>query len=122
MVTFKLSCVRCVAGFTPNKFDSLFDGLKPSEITAAQMVDRARVSGADVHTAAGHKARSFTTSNAAKLQAGKFIGGTTKQCGGGGGGRPTWPRPVVAMGQLCRLLLRPLAQIWWQRCLSLEGR
>jgi alanyl-tRNA synthetase len=26
--------------------------------------------------------------NAAKLQAGKFIGGIAKQCGGGGGGRP----------------------------------
>ena len=25
---------------------------------------------------------------AAKLQAGKFIGGIAKQCGGGGGGRP----------------------------------
>jgi alanyl-tRNA synthetase len=25
---------------------------------------------------------------AAKLQAGKFIGGVAKQCGGGGGGRP----------------------------------
>jgi len=37
-----------VAGLTPQTFDCLFDGLKPSEITAAQMVDRARVSGAEL--------------------------------------------------------------------------
>ena len=37
-----------MAGFTPQTFDCLFDGLKPSEITAAQMVDRARVSGAEL--------------------------------------------------------------------------
>ena len=37
-----------MAGFTPKKFDLLFDGLKPSEITAAQIVDCARLSGAEL--------------------------------------------------------------------------
>ena len=37
-----------MAGFTPQTFDLLFAGLKPSEIKAAQMFERARVSGADL--------------------------------------------------------------------------
>ena len=37
-----------MAGFTPQIFDRFFDGLKPSEITAELMVDRVRVSGAEL--------------------------------------------------------------------------
>ena len=37
-----------MAAFTPQIFDLFFDGLKPSDITAELMVDRARVSGAEL--------------------------------------------------------------------------
>ena len=34
-----------MAGLTPQIFDRFFDGLKPSEITVANLVDHARESG-----------------------------------------------------------------------------
>ena len=37
-----------MAGFTPQVFDHLFDGLKASEITPALLVDRARARGAEI--------------------------------------------------------------------------